>query len=161
MRAQKFILLLAAVIISLPSLTQAQNHSADEKKLMELSREWAKAAQDGTAEEITSYWSEDAVLMTPDQGKLVGKEQLTAMVDASMDIPGFEIGWEPQEARVAKSGDLGYVIAHKYVRVPDEAGNVNTFYFIEVGIWEKQKDGNWKNTVDIYNPDPSISTLNH
>jgi ketosteroid isomerase-like protein len=161
MSVQKFIFLLAAVIISLPSLAQSQNRKAEEQKLMELSREWAKAAQGGTTEEITSYWSENAVLMTPDQGKLVGKEQLTAMVDASMDIPGFEIGWEPQEARVAKSGDLGYVIAHKYVKVPDEAGVVNTFYFIEVGIWEKQNDGNWKNTIDIYNPDPSISTLKH
>jgi ketosteroid isomerase-like protein len=159
MSVQKFIFLLAAVIISLPSLGQSQNRKAEEQKLMELSREWAKAAQGGTTEEITSYWSENAVLMTPDQGKLVGKEQLTAMVDASMDIPGFEIGWEPQEARVAKSGDLGYVIAHKYVKVPDEAGVVNTFYFIEVGIWEKQNDGNWKNTIDIYNPDPSITTV--
>ena len=159
MSVQKFIFLLAAVIISLPSLAQSQNRKAEEQKLMELSREWAKAAQGGTTEEITSYWSENAVLMTPDQGKLVGKEQLTAMVDASMDIPGFEIGWEPQEARVAKSGDLGYVIAHKYVKVPDEAGVVNTFYFIEVGIWEKQNDGNWKNTIDIYNPDPSINTV--
>ena len=159
MSVQKFIFLLAAVIISLPSLGQSQNRKAEEQKLMELSREWAKAAQGGTTEEITSYWSENAVLMTPDQGKLVGKEQLTAMVDASMDIPGFEIGWEPQEARVAKSGDLGYVIAHKYVKVPDEAGVVNTFYFIEVGIWEKQNDGNWKNTIDIYNPDPSINTV--
>jgi hypothetical protein len=28
-----------------------------------------------------------------------------------------------------------------------------------VGIWEKQKDGAWKNTIDIYNPDPSITSI--
>ena len=160
MKAKNVILMLTMSVLVLPCMAQAGNQK-EEKKLLKLSRQWAQSAQGSDTEEIVSYWSEDAVLMTPDQGKLIGREQLSAMVKGSMEIPGFEIGWEPQEARVAKSGDLGYVIAHKYVKVPDESGNLNTFYFIEVGIWEKQEDGTWKNTIDIYNPDPSINSINN
>lgn len=161
MKAKKVILMLSFVVFVLPGKAQQANQKQEEKRLMELSREWAKTAQSGDVEQIVNYWSEDAVLMTPDQGKLVGRQQLTNMVEGSTQIPGFEIDWEPKEARVAKSGDLGYVIAHKYVKVPDESGNLNTFYFVEVGIWEKQKDGKWKNTIDIYNPDPSINSINN
>lgn len=161
MNAKNVILMLSMFVLSLSVQAQTVNQKQEEEKLMELSRQWAKAAQSGNTDEIVSYWSENAVLMTPDQGKLVGRQQLAGMVEGSMDIPGFEINWEPQEAHVAKSGDLGYVIAHKYVKVPDEAGNLNTFYFVEVGIWEKQKDGTWKNTIDIYNPDPSANSINN
>lgn len=160
MKAKHIIQMLGIIVLVLPGKAQEANQKQEEKKLMELSREWAKSAQGGDVEQIVSYWSDDAVLMTPDQGKLVGHKQLASMVEGSTQIPGFEIGWEPKEAHVAKSGELGYVIANKYVKLPDQAGNLNTFYFIEVGIWQKQKDGTWKNTIDIYNPDPSITSIN-
>lgn len=159
MKAKHIILMLSFIVFVLPSKAQKANQKQEEKKLVDLSREWAKAAQGGDTEQIVSYWSEDAILMTPDQGKLVGRQQLASMVEGSIQIPGFEINWEPKEAHVAKSGELGYVISHKYVKVPDESGNLNTFYFIEIGIWEKQKDGTWKNTIDIYNPDSSINSI--
>lgn len=159
MKAGRIILMLSAIALAVPTMAQSDNHKKEEQKLMQLSREWAKTARTGDVQETVSYWSEDAILMTPDQGKLVGHEQLSAMVKGSMEIPGFEIDWEPQEARVARSGDMGYVVAHKSVKVPDGSGNFNTYYFIEVGIWEKQKDGTWKNTIDIYNPDPSITAI--
>lgn len=161
MKAKKIILMLSAIVFILPCMAQTGSQTKEEEKLMELSREWARTVQDTNVEEIVSYWSEDAILMTPDQGKLIGREQLSAMVEGSLGILGFEIGWVPQKAHVAKSGDLGYVIANKYVKVPDESGNLSTFYFIEVGIWEKQIDGAWKNTIDIYNPDPSINSINN
>ena len=159
MKAKNMILMIAALLIIMPSMAQTVDQKKEEKKLMELSRQWAKDVKGKDVGKIVGYWSEDAVLMTPDQGTLKGRQQLTGMVEGATQIPGFEVGWEPQEAHVARSGELGYVIAHKYVKIPDESGNLNTFYFVEVGIWEKQKDGTWKNTVDIYNPDPSITSV--
>ncbi len=159
MKVEYFTLILFLSMISLGSNAQEINHKTEESKLMELSRQWAQAAQSGNAEKILNYWSEDAILMTPDQGTLKGHAQLTMMLEGAAQIPGFEVNWEPKEARVSKSGELGYVIAHKYFKLPNESGNIDTYYFVEVGIWEKQEDGSWKNTVDIYNPDPSITSL--
>ncbi|MCB0665937.1 MAG: DUF4440 domain-containing protein [Saprospiraceae bacterium] len=161
MKTKNVFMMLAVITFILPCKSQTTEQIKEEKNLMELSRAWAKTVQNGNTNQIVSYWSEDAVLMTPDQGKIEGRQNLAAMVESSTQIPGFEIGWEPKSAHVAKSGDLGYVIAHKYVKVPDQTGNLNTIYFIEVGIWEKQEDGSWKNTVDIYNPDPSINSINN
>ena len=159
MEAKKVILIVLTIVFVLPCWAQTENQGQEEKKLMELSRQWNKDAQNGTTEQIVSYWSKDAILMTPDQGKVVGHQQLTGMIEGASEIPGFEVGWEPKEAHVAKSGDLGYVIAHKYVKVPDDTGNLNTYKFIEDGIWEKQINGKWKNTIEIYNPDPTIQSI--
>ena len=127
MKAYHFIMFLSLFVFVLPGQAQRATQKQDEQKLMELSREWAKVAQSGDAERIVSYWSEDAILMTPDQGKLVAREQLANMVEG--------------------------------VKVPDASGKINTYYFVEVGIWEKQKNGAWKNTIDIYNPDPSLNSI--
>ena len=161
MKSNLVLLVLSCMVVFGSAKAQHVDQQKERENLMNVSREWAKSVTTGDVEQIVSFWSDDAVLMTPDQGKLVGREQLTAMVAGSTKIPGFEIGWEPVDAHVARSGELGYVIAHKYVKVPDEAGNLNTFYFVEVGIWEKQEDGSWKNTIDIYNPDPSIVAVNN
>ncbi|MEZ4896596.1 MAG: nuclear transport factor 2 family protein [Saprospiraceae bacterium] len=139
MKIKHEVLFLSLLTLIVPGMAQKVNQKKAAKELMEISRQWSKAAQSGDVDQIVSYWSDDAVLMTPDNGKLTGKEQLTGMVSGAMQIPGFEISWEPKEAHVSESGEMGFVLAHKSVKVPDESGNFNTFYFIEVGIWEKQK----------------------
>lgn len=129
------------------------------KNLMEASRAWARDAQEGDIDKIIGYWDQDAVLMMPGMADLKGRDQLRQMVEGSSGVPGFEIDWEPREARVSASGELGYVVAHKYFKVNDSLGNPVISYFREVTIWEKKPDGSWKNIIDIYNVDPSITSI--
>jgi ketosteroid isomerase-like protein len=99
--------------------------------------------------------------MSPNEAAVVGKESLRGMVERSMQIPGFEINWEPQEAYVSKSGDLGYVLIKNYMTMPvDTLGNTQTVYNKGVEIWKKQEDGSWKNVIDISNSDPTIQSIN-
>lgn len=145
------------------SLTCCQNQKVDQKaeaeKLMDLSREWAKTANTGDTEKILSYWAPDAVVMSPGQPALKGHESIRQMLIESAKIPGFEISWEPKEAYVSESGDIGYVIANNYVNMKDSLGNTITTFNKGVEIWKKQGDGSWKNVVDIFNEDPSIKSL--
>ena len=132
---------------------------AEAENLMEASRAWARDAREGDADKIVSYWDPDAVLMMPGMADLKGHDQLRQMVAGSSGMPGFEIDWEPKEARVSDSGELGYVVAHKYFKVNDSLGNPVISYFREVTLWEKKPDGSWKNIIDIYNVDPSITSI--
>jgi len=137
------------------------DQGAEAEKLMELSREWSASVQAGDTEKIMSYWADDAVIMSPDDPLMRGKESIRGMVERSMQNPGFEIRWEPKEAYVCESGDLGYVIIQNYFTVPiDTLGNRKKVFNKGVEIWKKQEDGSWKNVVDIYNGDPSIQSLN-
>ena len=79
---------------------------ASEAALMQTSRNWAKAAATGNADSALAYWSDDAVVLEPDQSALVGKAAIRQMVVSSMKDPKFSITWEPERAEVSESGDI-------------------------------------------------------
>ena len=138
---------------------QQVDQKAESEKLMQLSRNWAAEAQTADNESILNNWASDARVMPPGQGTVKGHDAIRKMLEESSKIPGFEINWEPKEAFVSESGDLGYVIAHNYVKVTDSLGNTITTFNKAVEIWKKQQDGSWKNVVDIFNHDPTLTSI--
>ena len=126
---------------------------------MNLSREWSKAASSNDLEKTLSYWASDAMVLVPGQPTIKGHEEIRKMLQANAAIPGFEVAWEPQEAFVSESGDMGYAIGHNYVSMNDSTGNKITLFNKGVEIWQKQDDGSWKNVVDIFNADPSLTSI--
>jgi ketosteroid isomerase-like protein len=136
------------------------DQNAEAEKLMQLSKDWAQAAMERDVEKVAAFWADDAVIMSPDEPAMKGITAIRQMVAESMQIPGFEVQWEPQEAFVSKGGDLGYVLIKNYFKIPtDTLGNTTVIYNKGVEIWKKQSDGQWKNVVDIYNGDPTINSI--
>jgi len=128
---------------------------APEAALMQTSRNWAKAAATGNADSALAYWSDDAVVLEPDQSALVGKSAIRQMVVSSMKDPKFSITWEPERAEVSESGDIGYLIEHNRVTFSDSTGKVHTIFGKAVTIWKKDANGNWKCVVDTFNGSPT------
>lgn len=151
-----FILLAISFLILSGCLEQRVDQQAEGKKLMELSREWARAE---TPDEILSFWADEAIVMPPGQASLKGKDAIRQMLEGTSEIPGFEVSWEPKEFFVSKSGDLAYLIEQNYFKMRDSEDNPLTTFNKVVTIWKKQDDGAWKNVVDIWNEDPSISSI--
>lgn len=110
---------------------------AEEQRLMELSREWSDVAAGDDVEALMTYWADDAVMMAPDQPSLQGKEAIREFVSATGEIPGFNISWEPLEAHVSESGDMGYLIEQNQMTMPDSTGALVTQYNKVVTVWEK------------------------
>ncbi|WP_206513152.1 YybH family protein [Flagellimonas marinaquae] len=155
-------LIITGLVLSLLTgcTEKAIDQNAEADKLMEISKAWANSVKNKNVDEMLSYWADDAILMSPNEPAVIGIDSLRAMVERSIKIPGFEINWNPQEAYVSKSGDLGYVIFKNYMTMPiDTMGNTRTVFNKGVEIWKKQSDGNWKNVVDISNADPSINSI--
>jgi ketosteroid isomerase-like protein len=127
--------------------------------LMQTSRNWAKAAATGNADSALAYWSDDAVVLQPDQPSLVGKPAIRKMVVGSMKDPKFTITWEPERAVISESGDMGYLIEHNRMTYSDPAGKVQTFNGKVVTIWKKDASGNWKCVVDMWSGNPTQKAL--
>ena len=156
----KKLLLLSILFTGLFGCTnQTVDQKAEAEKLMELSREWAKSAATDDIDKTLNYWADDAVVMAPGQPALKGHDAIRKMLEGNANIPGFEVSWEPKEAFVSQSGDLGYVIAHNYFKMHDSLSNTFTIFNKGVEIWKKQEDGSWKNVVDIFNEDPSLTSI--
>ena len=137
----------------------ASGSDNDAAALMQTSRDWAKAAAAGNVDEIVSYWSDDAIVLEPNQPALVGKQAIRGMVEASMKIPKFSITWEPERASISKDGGMGYLIEHNRVTLADSTGKVRTMYGKAVTVWRKDASGRWKCVVDTWNDNPTEKVL--
>lgn len=131
----------------------------DGAALMQVSRDWAKAAQSRDVEGVLSYWADDAIVMQTDQPALVGKEAIRGMVQGGFKDPSFSITWEPERAVISKSGDIGYLVEHNRMTFTDPTGKARTVLGKGVTIWRKDTSGNWKNVVDIFNTSPKERVL--
>jgi uncharacterized protein (TIGR02246 family) len=143
------------LLVAFAILTGCSEPGVDTKsegeRLMEISREWSKSAATDDLEKTISYWADDAILMSSGSRPLKGKAAIRAMVEGSKDIPGFKISWEPVSVAVSRSGDMAYMIEENQVTMNDSLGNPTTKYGTGITIWRKEKDGIWRNAIEIVN----------
>jgi len=135
---------------------QSVNQKKEAKKLMEVNRAWAKAA---SPVQFFSFIGGDALLLAPDKELLKGHEEFGVFLGEMQSLPGFAIKWEPQSAFVAASGDLGYTVDRILVNFTGEDGKKVDLYEKGVSIWKKDNAGEWKLAVDIWNVDPTITSI--
>jgi ketosteroid isomerase-like protein len=134
---------------------------AEKSALMQASRNWAATLKTGDVDSMLSYWSDDAIVLPPDQAAVVGREAIRAYVSGMLAIPGFSITWEPELAMVSASGDQGYMIERNTVTFTDSTGATVTQRGKAVTIWRKDDQGRWKCVVDTWNDVPSHPVLSN
>jgi uncharacterized protein (TIGR02246 family) len=134
---------------------------ADEReRLMATSREWAAATATGDLERALAYWTDDAIVLPPDQPAVVCKAAIRAFVQHAASLPGFSITWQPELAVVSVSGDMAYMIERNQTTFTDPTGALQTQFGKAVTIWRKQPDGVWRCVVDTWNNNPRLHVMN-
>ena len=130
----------------------AVDTKAEEAKLMETSRAWSALAAEGKdAQAVADYWADDSVLMQDGMPTVRGRDGARKFVEGAFSMPGFKIEWQPLEAHVSKSGDLGYIIERSTVTEPGAGGKPETHEMRALTVWRKDASGNWRNVVDMSN----------
>ena len=71
----------------------ASGSTAERAALMQVSRDWAKAAEARDVERTLSYWSDDAITLEPDRPAIAGKAALRNLVQSCFKYPKFTIPW--------------------------------------------------------------------
>lgn len=132
------------------------NGASEEERLMQASRDWSKAAQARDVEAVMNYFAEDAVLVSEGRDPIRGRQAIRDYIAEAYAIPGYEIRWEPLEARV--SGDLGYLLERTHVTMNRPDGVPANQTLQAVTIWERQEGGEWKNVVDVTVSGPPNAT---
>ncbi len=149
---------IAAVLLTILAMSCHQQNvdtKAEGEEVMRLSKEWSQAASAGDVEKIIGYWADDAVVMSAGEPVLNGKQAIRKMVEESYKMPGFRISWQPQRVVVSESGDMAYLLENSQISFLDSTGKPFTINNKAVSIWRKQKNGTWKNAVDISTPEAS------
>lgn len=150
---QRLVPVVLAALAALSSAPMARAETADEKALMQTSRDWAKTAASGDVEAMVAYWSDDAVVLPPNKPPLAGKAAIRAFVEESLKIPGFAITWEPQSASISADGSLGYLVETNRVSFTGEKGDAVVIEGKALTVWRKTA-GRWQCVADIWNDNP-------
>jgi ketosteroid isomerase-like protein len=145
-----FISFLIPVIFIPFSCTKRVDIKKETDELMQLSREWSKVAAEGNVEKTLDYWTDDATFILPRQQPIKTKDNLRSMLQASYQMPGFKISWEPQSVVISECGDMAYMIEKSQASINDSTGHPIIEYHKTVKIWRKEPSGQWKNVIDIW-----------
>jgi len=90
------------------------------------------------------YIDSNAALLRPNTYPIVGLKAIKNI--QGVNDSSFVLTWEPLDADIALSGDLGYAYGIYTEKTKDTTiqGSYTT-------VWKKQKDGSWKFVIDIGN----------
>ena len=123
-----------------------QNASVSE--LMELERECLRKFQAGDVDYVMdNLLAENALVCPPGIEAVFGRENQRAMFKEFLGMEGVELSWDPIEAHVSPSEEMGYVYGWVNWKMPGDAAETKGKY---ISVWIKE-DGEWRNAVEIRN----------
>ncbi len=122
--------------------------------LMAVDREFAHATAARGIDGWMTYVAADAAFMPDGADPVRGTAAIRAFYTPAFARPSYSLTWQPAEADVSRSGDLGYTYGQYESRSTGQDGRPATSRGKYVTIWKKQVDGSWKAVVDIGNSSP-------
>jgi len=108
------------------------------------------SASHGMKEAFLAYISDDGVLLRPYSMPIAGYEAVKRSLEQGSG--DFTLTWVPLFADVSSSGDMGYTYGIYDLAIKDSVGAEQIHKGTYVSIWKKDKNGNWKFTLDTGNP---------
>jgi len=100
--------------------------------------------QKGLKEAFLAYGDDSMVLLRPNSNPLkaaMARDHLN-----KNDFGPNVLSWEPLDADIAASGDLGYTYGIYTVHLPD-----STILGTYATVWKKNLNGQWKFVLDVGN----------
>jgi ketosteroid isomerase-like protein len=137
-------LLTCSCLISCTSSSSPEKMRAE---LMEIDRTFSDLSREkGMNHAFTTFCASDGVLLRPQSMPITGKEAVSELVQRTEDS-AFQLTWEPLEARVSSSGDMGFTYGVFTMEHKDGTASQQGTY---VSVWVKE-DGQWKFALDTGN----------
>ena len=115
-----------------------------------MSKARADAFNEGNAAEIARYFADDAFLMAPGKASQRGKAAVEAYYQSIFDE--FDTVLESGSEDVVVDGDLAYGRGFAKVTLTPKNGDPKSYATSKyLNILERQADGSWITTHDIWN----------
>lgn len=127
-----------------------QDEASDISRIEALSAARAKAFNEGNANAIAIAFTENGVLMAPGSRSTTGREAVRIYYQGIFDQ--YKTFLESGYDDVKVSGDLAYGVGFAEVRlVPHAGGDTLVSSAKYINILQRQNDGSWLTTHDIWN----------
>jgi len=131
--------------------------AADEQALRDADAEWSKAAGAKDLDKTVSYYSDDAVVMPPNDPAATTKEAVRKIWQDLLTSPGAAVSWTTTKVNVARSGEMAYCTGTYEITTNDASGKPVTDRGKYLEVWKK-RGATWKCVADIWNSDLPASS---
>ena len=128
-----------------------------ERILRELDAQWSKAAAARDLEQTVGFYSDDAVVLPPNATTAATKETVRNVWKDLLAAPGLVINWKPSKVKLGHNGAMAWVSGAYELTMNDVGGKPINDHGKYLEVWEKQADGNWKCSADMWSSDLPIS----
>ena len=146
-------LLAASLLVTTACKQQLPDtRAADEQTIKDLDAQWSKTAATHDVDGTVAYYSDNAVLLPPNEPLVTGKQALRASW-AVLLSPNTALNWQVTKVDVARSGELAYVVGTYALTAKDAQGKASMDRGKIIEVFKKQPDGVWKVVADMYNSD--------
>jgi uncharacterized protein (TIGR02246 family) len=135
------------------SVQPADSRAAAEAAIRAASEAWSQASAAKDVDQAVSFYTDDAVQMSPKAPAVRGKENIRKGWTAMLAMPGPGLSFQTASVEVARSGDLAYETGTYDFATTDKNGKAAEEKGKYLVIWKKQSDGSWKVSVDMDNTD--------
>ena len=103
------------------------------------------------ADGITRYLAQDAVLMPPNNPRIVGRQQINTWIRQFFELFSMTELSVP-EREITLAGEWAFEITHyEWTLVPSGGGEALHDQVSWVGIWRRGSDGTWAQTRGLWN----------
>lgn len=115
------------------------------ESLLQADRNFAKMGKEkGLKQAFISFADPEAILLRDGSEPIRGIEAIGKSFGP--ETPGFVLNWEPEFAKVAESGELGYTLGH-FQALDPEGKVLNKGSY--TSVWKKNPSGEWKWLIDV------------
>lgn len=137
-------LMVFLICLGFNSLCLGQTLSPMES-LLEADRSFSKMGKEkGLKAAFFHFADPEAILLRDGSEPIRGLEAIGKSFGP--EVPGFVLAWEPEFARVAESGELGYTLGH-FQALDSEGSILNKGSY--TSVWRKNPKGEWKWLIDV------------
>lgn len=124
--------------------------AADRKAIAAATAQFQAAESAGSVDKFRSFFADDLVMMGPNESPVIGGDSVAALMQKFHNAFKVQVEYNSQE--IVVSGDWGFDRGTEHYTVTPKAGgdtirkSGNYLY-----LYQRQKDGSWKQSRVIWN----------
>ena len=140
------VVLLIALVCTFPHKAFAA--AFDDSAVREADAAWSTAAGSKDVDKTVSFYSDDALVLPPNEPSVTGKDGIRKLWSGFLDSI-TTIKWRATRVEMANSGEMAVLTGVYDLTMKD--GSKDRGKYCEV--WKRQPDGTWKCGIDMFSSD--------
>ena len=147
----KHTLFVAFALLAACNQPVAPPTTATAEELSQMNRDFAQALNNKDAAAAANLYTEDGMLLPPDEAPVSGRDNIRAYWQGALDAGIFNVS--VATVGTGSNGDLGYEVGRFELSTKDSTGNVITERGKYIELLKRGEDGVWMSTHGIWNAD--------